>query len=204
MTTSFSVVFILLSVVLGIANGFVVSPSASLNVRRQSQTGGLQMLFGGGGKKKAGGGIVVKVQQKTGFKETELTLAGKTNLRKALMDNKIDIYPLQVCLERESGLLFRSSAVRTCAIMFFVFCMRRMDYVGNVYLPRGTWSAVVIARPQTPGFSANLRWNRPRMSSCLAGMRIATHLLPADMHMFGTAVNSIPMASRSEKRWSQI
>lgn len=94
--TSFSVVFILLSVVLGIANGFV-SPSSALNVRRQSQTGGLQMLFGGGGKKKASGGIVVKVQQKTGFKETELTLAGKTNLRKALMDNKIDVYPLQVC-----------------------------------------------------------------------------------------------------------
>lgn len=93
--TSFSVVFILLSVVLGIANGFV-SPSSALNVRRQSQTGGLQMLFGGGGKK-ASSGIVVKVQQKTGFKETELTLAGKTNLRKALMDNKIDVYPLQVC-----------------------------------------------------------------------------------------------------------
>lgn len=94
--TSFSVVFLLLSVVLGITNGFVVAPSSSLNVRRQSQTGGLQMLFGGGAKKKAGGGIVVKVQQKTGFKETEVTLAGKTNLRKALMDNKIDVYPLQV------------------------------------------------------------------------------------------------------------
>lgn len=99
--TSISVLFILLSLVLGIASGFVVPPSSSLNVRRQSQTGSLQMLFGGGGKK-ASGGIVVKVQQKTGFKETELTLAGKTNLRKALMDNKIDIYPLQVCLrERE-------------------------------------------------------------------------------------------------------
>lgn len=122
MTTSFSVVFILLSVVLGIANGFVVSPSASLNVRRQSQTGGLQMLFGGGGKKKAGGGIVVKVQQKTGFKETELTLAGKTNLRKALMDNKIDIYPLQVCLEIESvGCFFeapRCVRVRSCFLFF--------------------------------------------------------------------------------------
>lgn len=106
---TFSVVFILLSVVLGIANGFVVSPSSSLNVRRQSQTGGMQMLFGGGGKKKAGGGIVVKVQQKTGFKETELTLAGKTNLRKALMENKIDIYPLQVCLDTERDVTFRSA-----------------------------------------------------------------------------------------------
>lgn len=57
------------------------------------------MLFGGGGNKKAAGGVVVKVQQKTGFKETEIALAGKTNLRKALMDNKIDIYPLQVCLK---------------------------------------------------------------------------------------------------------
>lgn len=98
------VALILLAAVLGIANGFVVSPSSSLNVRRQSQTGGMQMLFGGG-KKKAAGGIVVKVQQKTGFKETDITLAGKTNLRKALMDNKIDVYPLQVRLERE-GLIF--------------------------------------------------------------------------------------------------
>lgn len=95
-----SVALILLSVVLQISNGFVVPPSSSLNVRRQSQSG-MQMLFGGGGgKKKAAGGIVVKVQQKTGFKETELTLAGKTNLRKALMDNKIDIYPLQVSERR--------------------------------------------------------------------------------------------------------
>lgn len=92
------VALILFVAVLGVANGFVVSPSSSLDVRRQSRTGGMQMLFGGGGKKKAAGGIVVKVQQKTGFKETEVTLAGKTNLRKALMDNKIDIYPLQVCL----------------------------------------------------------------------------------------------------------
>ena len=115
--TSFSVVFILLSVVLGIANGFVVSPSSSLHVRRQAHTGGLQMLFGGGAKKKASGGIVVKVQQKTGFKETELTLAGKTNLRKALMDNKIDVYPLQVCLEREPKVAFRTTGcvrVRSC------------------------------------------------------------------------------------------
>lgn len=90
------VALILLAAVLQISNGFVVAPSSSLNVRRQSHSG-MQMLFGGGGaKKKAAGGIVVKVQQKTGFKETELTLAGKTNLRKALMDNKIDIYPLQV------------------------------------------------------------------------------------------------------------
>lgn len=148
MTTSFSVVFILLSVVLGIANGFVVSPSASLNMRRQSQTGGLQMLFGGG-KKKASGGIVVKVQQKTGFKETELTLAGKTNLRKALMDNKIDIYPLQVCFkERESQVLFEAAA-RTCAIMFFSCDVRGAHR---------RWS--VGAQTQTPGFDVKLRWCR--------------------------------------------
>lgn len=54
------------------------------------------MIFGGGGKSSAKGGIVVKVLQKTGFKETEIILPGKTNLRKALLDNKIDVYPLQV------------------------------------------------------------------------------------------------------------
>lgn len=88
-------VLVVLSVLLGITTGFVVSPSSSLNVPRQSHTG-MQMLFGGGKKASSGKGIVVKVQQKTGFKETEITLPGKTNLRKALMDNKIDVYPLQV------------------------------------------------------------------------------------------------------------
>eukprot|EP00752_Nemacystus_decipiens_P001467 g1443.t1 len=72
----------------------------------------MQMLFGGGGKKKASGGIVVKVQQKTGFKETELTLAGKTNLRKALMDNKIDIYPLQGKIYNCGG----GGSCGTCAV----------------------------------------------------------------------------------------
>lgn len=95
------VTIVLLALVLGIANGFVVSPRSALNVRqsqRQKQTGGIQMFFGGGGKKAAKGGIVVTVQQKTGFKETEITLPGKTNLRKALLDNKVDVYPLQVSI----------------------------------------------------------------------------------------------------------
>lgn len=136
---SFSVVLVLLSVVLGIANGFVVSPSASLNVRRQSETGGLQMLFGGG-KKKAGGGIVVKVQQKTGFKETEVTLAGKTNLRKALMDNKIDIYPLQVCLRESLTLLFEAPCVRVRSCSSYTH-----RHIRGARRERRT----------TPGFSAN-------------------------------------------------
>lgn len=93
---SVSFVAIFLSFVLGIANGFVVSSPSSLNVRQNVGGGAMSMLFGGGAKKAAKGGIVVKVQQKTGFKETEVTLAGKTNLRKALLDNKIDVYPLQV------------------------------------------------------------------------------------------------------------
>ncbi|CBN76658.1 ferredoxin [Ectocarpus siliculosus] len=106
------VALIVLAAVLQISNGFVVAPSSSLNVRRQSHSG-MQMLFGGGGaKKKAAGGIVVKVQQKTGFKETELTLAGKTNLRKALMDNKIDIYPLQGKIYNCGG----GGSCGTCAV----------------------------------------------------------------------------------------
>lgn len=95
------VAIVILALVLDIANGFVVSSASLLNGRQQSQTGGkLNMLFGGGGGKKAPskGGIVVKVQQKTGFKETEITLPGKTNLRKALLANKIDVYPLQASL----------------------------------------------------------------------------------------------------------
>ncbi|CAM9185700.1 unnamed protein product [Hapterophycus canaliculatus] len=106
------VTLILLSVVLGITNGFVAFPSSSLNVRRESRTGGMQMLFGGGKKKGAGGAIVVTVQQKTGFKETEVTLAGKTNLRKALMDNKIDIYPLQGKIYNCGG----GGSCGTCAV----------------------------------------------------------------------------------------
>lgn len=90
------VAIVLLSLVLGIANGFVVPSPSSLNVRQHVGGGGMSMIFGGGAKKAAKGGLVVKVQQKTGFKETEITLAGKTNLRKALLDNKIDVYPLQV------------------------------------------------------------------------------------------------------------
>lgn len=93
------VAVVLLCVLFGISSGFVVPSAPALNVRQSQQRGGMQMFFGGGGAKKATAtskGIVVKVQQKTGFKETELTLKGKTNLRKALLDNKIDVYPLQV------------------------------------------------------------------------------------------------------------
>lgn len=95
---TFSVISaIIISLVLGLADGFVV-PSTSLNLREKRVTScGMNMLFGGGGKKPAAGGITIKVQQKTGFKETEIALKGKTNLRKALLDNKIDVYPLQVC-----------------------------------------------------------------------------------------------------------
>lgn len=63
-----------------------------------------KMIFGMGAKKAPAGGIVVKVQQKTGFKETEIVLDGKTNLRKALLANKIDVYPLQVN-DRDRSLL---------------------------------------------------------------------------------------------------
>lgn len=90
---------VILSLVLDVANCFVV-PSVSLLNARQSRVngaGGMNMLFGGGAKKPSAGGITVKVQQKTGFKETEIVLKGKMNLRKALLDNKIDVYPLQVC-----------------------------------------------------------------------------------------------------------
>lgn len=99
MMKSFSfVAVVLLSLLLGICSGFVVPSGSALNVRQSQQSGGMQMFFGGGAKKAAATskGIVVKVQQKTGFKETELVLKGKTNLRKALLDNKIDVYPLQV------------------------------------------------------------------------------------------------------------
>jgi len=110
---SLSMMLVILSVLLGITTGFVVSPSSALHVPRPSQTG-IQMLFGGGKKASSGKGIVVKVQQKTGFKETEIVLPGKTNLRKALMDNKIDVYPLQVKQTNDNDSLL------TCVIMFFL------------------------------------------------------------------------------------
>lgn len=86
-------------VVMDFANGFFIS-QAPLFIRQdlQHSAGKPSMIFGGGGKSSAKGGIVVKVLQKTGFKETEIILPGKTNLRKALLENKIDVYPLQVGL----------------------------------------------------------------------------------------------------------
>lgn len=99
MKKSFSfLAVVLLSLLFDVCSGFVVPSTSALNVRQSPQSGGMQMFFGGGGAKKgaaASKGIVVKVQQKTGFKETELVLQGKTNLRKALLNNKIDVYPLQ-------------------------------------------------------------------------------------------------------------
>lgn len=108
------VAIVLLSLVLGIANGFVVPSPSSLNVRQHVGGGGMSMLFGGGAKKTAKGGLIVKVQQKTGFKETEITLAGKMNLRKALLDNKIDVYPLQVSDSWDDQRRLRKK-LRTCA-----------------------------------------------------------------------------------------
>lgn len=102
MMTRFSLIALaLLSFVLDSTDAFVVPSGSALNSRhpRVSGAGGMSMLFGvGGAKKTAPGGITIKVQQKTGFKETEIVLKGKTNLRKALLDNKIDVYPLQVSL----------------------------------------------------------------------------------------------------------
>ena len=40
------------------------------------------------------GGIVITVQQKS-FKDFDIELPAAGNLRKALMDKKVDIYPLQ-------------------------------------------------------------------------------------------------------------
>ena len=102
------VAVVLLSLVFGTCSGFVVPSTSALTVRQSQQSGGMRMLFGGGGAKKGAAtskGIGVKVQQKTGFKETELVLKGKTNLRKALLDNKIDVYPLQArsCLDIPIG-----------------------------------------------------------------------------------------------------
>eukprot|EP00904_Undaria_pinnatifida_P010699 jgi/Undpi1/675/HiC_scaffold_10.g04139.m1 len=109
------VAVVLLCVLFGISSGFVVPSAPALNVRQSQQRGGMQMFFGGGGAKKATAtskGIVVKVQQKTGFKETELTLKGKTNLRKALLDNKIDVYPLQGKIYNCGG----GGSCGTCAV----------------------------------------------------------------------------------------
>lgn len=110
-------VVITLSFLLSIANCFVAPSVSSLSARQTRLTGagGMNMLFGGGAKKASPGGIAVKVQQKTGFKETEIILSGKTNLRKALLDNKIDVYPLQVCTHIFSRaplvLVYKSCAV---------------------------------------------------------------------------------------------
>lgn len=111
------VAVVLLSLLFGISSGFVVPSTSALNVRQSQQSGGMRMFFGGGGGKKAAAtskGIVVKVQQKTGFKETELVLKGKTNLRKALLENKIDVYPLQA---------------RSCLLDVSIWNVNRIAYV---------------------------------------------------------------------------
>ncbi|CAM9472543.1 unnamed protein product [Discosporangium mesarthrocarpum] len=107
----FAASLLLLSLFVAVAHGFMAPCTLRTNMRTGS-VGGMHMLFGGGSAKKASTGINIKVRQKTGFKETIVTIPSQKNLRKSLMDNKIDIYPLQGKIYNCGG----GGSCGTCAV----------------------------------------------------------------------------------------
>ncbi|CAM9165599.1 unnamed protein product [Choristocarpus tenellus] len=74
----------------------------------------MNMFFGGGGSnsKAKAKGININVRQKTGFKETTINIPAQKNLRKVLLDNKVDVYPLQGKIYNCGG----GGSCGTCAV----------------------------------------------------------------------------------------
>lgn len=100
---SLSLSLLLLIIIVLLCFSSITSFSTYNGVRRISK---LNMLFGGG-KSKSSGKIVINVDGKA------IECAGAVNLRKELMANKIDVYPLKAKITGNCG---GAGICGTCAV----------------------------------------------------------------------------------------